>query len=115
MIEKYSRELRQRREPPIKDIFVLLRVVGVIRGNGFWLRLNASRLRVNIDVSRSQVCSRVALARVHFLRVSPCRAHASRSSCFALPGSRFAPARTRAQAARLHTRLTGSPNLRIAL
>ena len=43
---------------------------------------SASQLRVNIDVSRSQVCSRVALARVH-------------SSCFALPGSRFAPARTR--------------------
>src|SRR5439155_16596238 len=31
-----------------------------------------------VDVSRSQVCSRVALARVHLFRVSPCRAHASR-------------------------------------
>src|SRR5947209_358174 len=38
----------------------------------------------------SRVCSRAALARVHLLGVSPCRAHASRSWCFALPGSRFA-------------------------
>ena len=53
----------------------------------------ARRVSAVVQGKRERRCSRVALARVHLLRVSPC------------PGSRFALARTRAEAARLHTRL----------